>query len=147
VHVGLNLVFLVPGETGGMEIAARELITALVEAALPDVTLTAFVNEEAAAEGGPWSAGGALASVVVPVRATNRVQWVRGEQQLLPGLAAAAGCDVVHSLASTAPLRGRFARVTTIHDLNYLKVRTRTSACAGWECGRWCRRRRGARTG
>jgi glycosyltransferase involved in cell wall biosynthesis len=122
VHVGLNLVFLVPGETGGMEIAARELITALVEAALPDVTLTAFVNEEAAAEGGPWSAGGALASVVVPVRATNRVQWVRGEQQLLPGLAAAAGCDVVHSLASTAPLRGRFARVTTIHDLNYLKV-------------------------
>ncbi|MCW2958072.1 MAG: glycosyl transferase group 1 [Solirubrobacterales bacterium] len=129
MHVGLNLVFLVPGETGGMEIAARELITALVAARLPDVRLTAFVNEEAAEAGvGPWIAelggggGAGLASVVVPVRATNRVQWVRGEQQLLPGLAAAAGCDVVHSLASTAPLRGRFKRVTTIHDLNYLKV-------------------------
>ena len=26
IHVGLNLVFLVPGETGGMETYARELI-------------------------------------------------------------------------------------------------------------------------
>jgi glycosyltransferase involved in cell wall biosynthesis len=47
---------------------------------------------------------------------------VRGEQQLLPGLARRAGCDLVHSLASTAPARGRFVRVTTIHDLNYLMV-------------------------
>ena len=29
MHVGLNLVFLVPGETGGMEVYARELLTAL----------------------------------------------------------------------------------------------------------------------
>jgi glycosyltransferase involved in cell wall biosynthesis len=33
-------------------------------------------------------------------------------------MARRAGVDLVHSLASTAPLRGRFARVTTIHDLN-----------------------------
>ncbi len=118
MHVGLNLVFLVPGETGGMEIAARELIVALAEADLPDVRFTAFVNEEAAAAGLDLP----FASVTVPVRATNRVQWVRGEQLLLPRLAAAASCDVVHSLASTAPLRGQFKRVTTIHDLNYLKV-------------------------
>jgi hypothetical protein len=26
MHVGLNLIFLVPGETGGMEVTARELI-------------------------------------------------------------------------------------------------------------------------
>jgi hypothetical protein len=25
MHVGLNLIFLVPGETGGMEVATREL--------------------------------------------------------------------------------------------------------------------------
>ena len=29
MHVGLNLVFLVPGETGGMEVYARELVPAL----------------------------------------------------------------------------------------------------------------------
>jgi glycosyltransferase involved in cell wall biosynthesis len=56
------------------------------------------------------------------VRASNRGAWVWGEQRHLPALASAAGCDVVHSLASTAPLRGRFARVTTIHDLNYRLV-------------------------
>ena len=30
--------------------------------------------------------------------------------------------DLVHSLANTGPTRGRFARVTTIHDLLYLMV-------------------------
>jgi glycosyltransferase involved in cell wall biosynthesis len=54
------------------------------------------------------------------VNARNRVQWVRGEQQLLPGLARRAGIDVLHSLASTAPARGRFRRVVTVHDLIYL---------------------------
>ena len=45
--VGLNLVFLVPGETGGMEVYARELITAMRE--LPDAPqLTAFLSREAA---------------------------------------------------------------------------------------------------
>lgn len=54
MHVGLNLIFLVPGETGGMEVAARELIPELIKAA-PDVRFTAFVNREAAAaKDGPW---------------------------------------------------------------------------------------------
>lgn len=126
MHVGLNLIFLVPGETGGMEIAARELIRELARRAPSDVRFTAFINREAAAAGGPEALGfggeGRIAPVVVPVRARNRVEWVRGEQQHLPRLAAAAGCDLVHSLASTAPIRGRFRRVTTIHDLNYAKV-------------------------
>jgi glycosyltransferase involved in cell wall biosynthesis len=116
VHVGLNLVFLVPGETGGMEVAARSLIPALRDVA-PGARFTAFVNREGA------EADFGIESVVVPVEATSRVQWVRGEQQLLPGLAHRAGCNLVHSLGSTAPAHGRFARVTTIHDLNYLMVR------------------------
>ncbi len=114
-HVGLNLVFMVPGATGGMEVAARALIPALRDAA-PGIRFTALVNREAAGE----DLG--VESVVVPVNATNRVEWVRGEQQLLPGIARRLGCDLVHSLASTAPARGRFARVTTIHDLNYKLV-------------------------
>jgi glycosyltransferase involved in cell wall biosynthesis len=115
MHIGLNLVFMVPGETGGMEVAARALIPALRDAA-PGTRFTAFVNREAAGD----DLG--VEQVVVPVNATSRVQWVRGEQQLLPRLAERAGCDLVHSLASTAPARGRFRRVTTIHDLNYLTV-------------------------
>jgi glycosyltransferase involved in cell wall biosynthesis len=119
MHVGLNLIFLVPGETGGMEVAARELIPALVEAA-PEVRFTAFVNREAAAaKDGPW--GELLPMVTVPVNARNRVQWVAGEQLLLPRLAAREKVDLVHSLASTAPAWGRFRRVVTVHDLIYAR--------------------------
>jgi glycosyltransferase involved in cell wall biosynthesis len=119
MHVGLNLIFLVPGETGGMEVAARELTAALVEAA-PEVRFTAFVNREtAAAKDGPW--GELLPAVTVPVNARKRPQWVRGEQFLLPRLAACAGVDLMHSLGSTAPARGAFRRVVTVHDLIYAR--------------------------
>jgi glycosyltransferase involved in cell wall biosynthesis len=119
MHVGLNLIFLVPGETGGMEVVARELIPELVAAA-PDTRFTAFVNREAAADGGgPWRE--LPRTVTVPVHASNRFQWVAGEQALLPVLAARAGVEVLHSLASTAPLWGRFRRVVTVHDLIYAR--------------------------
>lgn len=116
MHVGLNLIYLVPGATGGTEVVARELLPALIAAAGDDVRFTAFVNREAAAAGpAPWNE--LMESVTVPVNATNRVEWVRGEQQHLPGLAQRAGVDLVHSLANTGPWRGRFRRVVTIHDL------------------------------
>jgi glycosyltransferase involved in cell wall biosynthesis len=115
MHIGLNLIFLVPGETGGMEVAARETIPALVAAAPAGTRFTAFVNRDAGA--GPWD--DLIEKIEVPVRASNRLQWVRGEQLLLPRLAEAAGVDLVHSLASTSPSRGHFARVVTVHDLIY----------------------------
>jgi glycosyltransferase involved in cell wall biosynthesis len=120
MHVGLNLIFLVPGETGGMEVVARELIPALLAEAPPGTRFTAFINREAARDaGGPWRRQ--LPSVTVPVSARNRVQWVLGEQTLLPRLAARAGVELMHSLASTAPVRGRFRRVVTVHDLIYAR--------------------------
>jgi len=121
VRIGLNLVYLVPGETGGMEVYARELIPALHAAAPVGTTFVAFVNREASSERrGPWHE--LCETVTVPVRARRRTEWVRGEQQLLPGLARRAGVDLVHSLANTGPLLGRFVRITTIHDLHYRLV-------------------------
>lgn len=119
MHVGLNLVFLVPGETGGMEVAARELIPALLSAAPEGLRFTAFVNREAASAPGPW--GELLPAVTVPVHSRNRVQWVLGEQALLAPLARRHGVTLMHSLASTAPLWGPFRRVVTIHDLIYAR--------------------------
>ncbi|MHB1809363.1 MAG: glycosyltransferase family 4 protein [Solirubrobacteraceae bacterium] len=118
MHIGLNLIFLVPGETGGMEVYARELLPALTQAA-PQTRFTAFVSEEAASAGGPW--GELMRAVTVPVRARSRAQWVLGEQLLLPRLAAREGVELLHSLASTAPARGRFRRVVTVHDLIYAR--------------------------
>jgi glycosyltransferase involved in cell wall biosynthesis len=55
----------------------------------------------------------------VRVSARNRAQWVAGEQTLLPRLAVREGVELVHSLASTGPLRGRYHKVVTVHDLVY----------------------------
>jgi glycosyltransferase involved in cell wall biosynthesis len=115
LHVGLNLLFLVPGETGGMETYARELIPALA-AERPGLRLTAFMNEEAFAERASWPE---MQTVKVPVHSRHRAQWVRGEQLLLPRLAAREGVEILHSLGSTSPAWGRFRRVTTIHDVIY----------------------------
>jgi glycosyltransferase involved in cell wall biosynthesis len=116
MHIGLNLVFLVPGAAGGMETYARELIPELVVAA-PGNRFTAFITPEAARTDGPWRE--LTESVIVPVDPVNRVEWVRGEQQLLPPRAQRAGVELMHSFASTGPAWGRFRRVVTIHDLIY----------------------------
>ncbi|HZO37375.1 MAG TPA: glycosyltransferase family 1 protein [Solirubrobacteraceae bacterium] len=112
MKIGLNCVFLVPGETGGMEVYARELVAAL--AGRDDVELVAFVSRAAA---GVFA--GDVREEVLPVDARRRVDWVRGEQLELPRRAARAGVELVHSLASTAPARGPFRRLVTVHDLIY----------------------------
>jgi glycosyltransferase involved in cell wall biosynthesis len=122
MRVALNLVFLVPGETGGMEVYARELLPRL--AAIDGLEPVAIVNRVAAEDrDAPWSAG-VLQSVVAPVDARDRKQWVWGEQRHVPRLARQAGADLVHSLASTGPARwaGGPPRVTTVHDLHYAVV-------------------------
>jgi glycosyltransferase involved in cell wall biosynthesis len=111
MHVGLNCVFLVPGETGGLETYARELARALT-----DIRVTAFVSRAAA--DGSWP----VETITVPGDPRHRVQWVAAEQLLLPRLANETGIDVLHSLASTAPVLGRFRRAVTIHDLAYRTV-------------------------
>jgi glycosyltransferase involved in cell wall biosynthesis len=117
MRLGLNLVFLVPGHTGGMETYARELIRGLHDVA-PQIEMTAFVSREGAAEAGePWLE--LCKPVTVPVNSTSRVGWVRGEQVHLPGLAKREGVELVHSLATTGPGRGAFRRVVTVHDLIY----------------------------
>jgi glycosyltransferase involved in cell wall biosynthesis len=120
--VGLNLIFMVPGRTGGMEVYARELLGAIAALAPEGTRFVSFVNREAADAPGPWRDLGP--TVVVPVRATRRVEWVRGEQQLLPRIAARERVDLLHSLGSTSPGWGRFARVVTVHDLIYRRYPT-----------------------
>jgi glycosyltransferase involved in cell wall biosynthesis len=115
VHVGLNLIFLVPREMSGLETYARELTVALLQER-PSLRVTAFVNREASADP-TW--GELVSTVTVPVHGRRRAAWVRGEQFLLPKLAQRAGVDVVHSLASTAPAWGSYRRVVTIHDVIY----------------------------
>ena len=112
VHVGVNLLFLAPGEMGGLEVYARQLVAALAER--DDLRLTLFVNRLAGPE---WRELAPVAEA--PVDPRRRVQWVAGDQVHAVRLARSSGADLVHSVSSTAPATGSFARVVTVHDLHY----------------------------
>jgi glycosyltransferase involved in cell wall biosynthesis len=117
LRVGLNLLHLVPGETGGMETYARRLIPALVAAGHVDLTL--FVAREAvdSLEAEPWTRRVEL--VRLPVRARSRTLRVLAEQALLPLAVRQSGVRLLHNLFATAPALTRVPQVTTIHDLIY----------------------------
>ncbi|MGN6189371.1 MAG: glycosyltransferase family 4 protein [Conexibacter sp.] len=115
MRVALNLIFLVPGETGGMEVYARELLPRL--AALDGVEPVAIVSRAGA------EAVDALGveTLVASVDARDRKQWAWGEQRHVPRLAREVGAQLIHNLASTGPVKraGGPPRVTTVHDLHY----------------------------
>jgi glycosyltransferase involved in cell wall biosynthesis len=120
MRLGLDLLFLIPDETGGRETYARELIAAMFEID-PGLTATAFVNRESAAVL-VRNLGSAMRVVRLPVSARRPEQWALGELALLPAAGARARIDVLHSLANFAPATGRFRRVVTVHDLQYRAV-------------------------
>ena len=102
MRVGLDLLFLVPGQTGGRETYARELMRGLA-AERPDLELTALVNRETAAAGaGFWSEAARV--VEVGSSGVARGSWALGELWRLPR--AARGLDVLHSPANFGPLHG-----------------------------------------
>jgi glycosyltransferase involved in cell wall biosynthesis len=111
MRVALNMSFLAPGETGGMEVYARELARAL--ASRDDLEIVLLGNK-LLDDGWPD-----VGRVVLPVDPRRRVEWVLGDQVHAPRAAERVHADVLHSLASTCPAGGRVPRVTTIHDLNY----------------------------
>jgi glycosyltransferase involved in cell wall biosynthesis len=110
--VGVNLLFLAPGEMGGLEVYSRELVAAL--ARRDDVRLTLLLNSLAGPE---WRE--LAPSRVARIDPRRRVQWVAGDQLHAVRMGRQAGVDVLHSVASTGPVAGRFARVVTVHDLHY----------------------------
>ncbi len=117
-RVGLNLLYLVPGEVGGTEIVARRLVDVLARRR-PDTEFVAFAGEEAApslaAEGWP----GNVRIRRVPVRARSKPRRVAVELAALPLLARRAGVELLHSLGTTAPPVTPMPSVVTVNDLIY----------------------------
>jgi glycosyltransferase involved in cell wall biosynthesis len=114
-RIGLNLLFLVPGETGGSEIYVRHLIPKLAEVR-PDLDLVAFVNRE-----GAGAELGVSEAVEVGVSGRSRARRVLAEQRRLPLFARRHGIDLLHSLGTSAPRRPGVISVVTIHDVIYLR--------------------------
>jgi glycosyltransferase involved in cell wall biosynthesis len=118
MRVGLNVLHLVPRETGGGELYSRRLIAALLEARA-DLGLVVFAGREAApslAEE-PWASDVEL--VRLPVSSRTHVRRVLAQQTLLPRAASRARIDLLHNLHNTAPPVPGVPQVTTILDVIY----------------------------
>lgn len=114
--IGINLLYLVPGQVGGTEIYARELIGELAYA-LREHELVAFCGREA---GEPLADAGWPENVrlrKLPVNCTNKPQRVAAELTLLPIVAAKSKVRLLHSMGTTGVPFSRGARVVTVHDL------------------------------
>jgi glycosyltransferase involved in cell wall biosynthesis len=120
--IGLDLSFLAPGATGGMETYARALVPRLAQER-PDVRWVAFCGRELAAElrREPWVPD--LEVVELPVSSRTRVRRTAVEQTLLPRLIRRAVLDLVHSFGNTAPLApGGPPLVLTVHDVIWARM-------------------------
>jgi glycosyltransferase involved in cell wall biosynthesis len=130
-HVGLNLLYLVPGAVGGSEIYARRLVAAMAYER-PDVRFTAFSGLEAAlslrAEGWPRN----VRVHELPVHAANKPLRAAAELTLLPGAAARADVDLLHSLGTTSPVLTPCPSVVTVLDLIYEHFPETFPAAARW---------------
>jgi len=117
LKVGLNLLHLVPGETGGSEIYARRLVLALLDAGGLDLVLFASREGAPAMRAEPW--GDAAEIVELRVNASSRGRRVLAEQTMLPWAVRRARIDLLHNLFTTAPVLPGVPQVTTILDLIY----------------------------
>jgi glycosyltransferase involved in cell wall biosynthesis len=115
-RVGVNLLYLVPGEVGGVEAYPRELLAALRRSA-PELELILYCAPEALdwLDEQPWSAG----TTVRPAPGPSRNKPLRAllEQSWLPACARRDSVQLLHSLNATAPIRCPVPSVVTVHDL------------------------------
>jgi glycosyltransferase involved in cell wall biosynthesis len=114
-RIGLNLLYLAPGDTGGTETYARGLVPRLAEA-WPEADWVVFAGSELAGER-PLADG--MPVVRLPVSSRTRVRRSAVEQTLLAGAIVRARLDLLHSLGTTTPLLAPGPQVVTIHDLIY----------------------------
>ena len=117
MRVGVNTLFLIPGEVGGSETYLRRVLAALgaADRGLELVLFTHRENDGALAAAVPDS----VERVCLPFNASNRYDRIVREQVQLPAAVRAAGVDVLWSPGYTSPGRAPCPMVTSILDLQY----------------------------
>jgi glycosyltransferase involved in cell wall biosynthesis len=134
----LNALFLNPSVSGGPETYLRGLAPELARAA-PGSRFTVVTTPSGAhalrADG--WSDWAEIRSL--PCEDGQRLRRTPAEQVALPLLARRLRVDLLHSLASVAPIRAGVPAAITLHDVTFLRTRTFsrvTTAGMGWVISR-----------
>jgi glycosyltransferase involved in cell wall biosynthesis len=115
VKIGVNALYLLPGQVGGTEIYLRSLLAAMRSIEHPH-EIVSFVNEETQAAPLPGEC------VRLLVRAASRPSRILYEQFALPLACARRKIDVLLNPGFTAPLLAPCPAVTVFHDLQHKRL-------------------------
>ena len=119
MKIGVNTLFLVPGDVGGTEIYLRNNLKEMVSLC-PEHIFVIFTNRENhEILMGDLDGRGNVLFRQVPVRAARRPLRIIAEQTLLPLSVYRSGVDLLWSPGYTAPFLVHCPQVVTIHDLQY----------------------------
>lgn len=119
MRIGINTLFLVPGDVGGTEIYLRQNLKEMVTAS-PSIDFVLFTtrdNEDVFRS--DLHSSGNVEYVQLPFKAANRPVRILAEQFLLSKYVRKSSVDVLWSPGYTAPLRCSCPQAVTIHDLQY----------------------------
>lgn len=122
--VGVNLLWLLPGQVGGSEQATMRQLDALAE--LPDAARYRLFGTPELAEAHPEVIG-AFGFTELDVAALSRMKRIAAESTTLERAARSVGVDLMHHPGGTLPLRTRIPAVVTIHDIQPLDLPQYTS--------------------
>ena len=132
MRIGLNLLYLIPGEVGGTETYATELMRSL-DLLSQDDDFLVFVNIESADFQIPASPR--FRKIICGVRASNRVKRYLFEQVVLPFLVQWHHVDVLHSMGYVGPAVLLKKHLITIHDANFVRLSWLMSPLKRWVYG------------
>lgn len=120
MKIGVNALFMIPGEVGGSETYLRRTLAAAAKTH-PQHEFVVFTNNE-----NRNSLARELMTMQnvtlldMHVSATSRARRVFCEQTTLPRVIDANGIDVLWNPGNTAPYFARCPQVTTIYDMQYI---------------------------
>lgn len=121
MKIGVNALFLIPGEVGGTETYLRKILSKLPQLA-PEHEFVVFANEEnrnmLARDLSEYSN---VSIIDTRIKATSRLRRVLHEQFVLPKVVASQNLDVLWNPGNVCPLYKYVCPyVTTIHDMQYV---------------------------
>ena len=121
MKIGINALFMIPGEVGGTETYLRKILAELPKLA-PEHELVIFANEENRNLFARELAEFSNVSIIdTKVKATSRLKRIMHEQFVLPKVVAAQNLDVLWNPGNVCPLLKHVCPyVTTIHDMQYV---------------------------
>lgn len=132
MRIGVNTLFLIPGEVGGSETYLRDVLRHAVPR-FPDITWVLFTNaENEATLRGDLGASPRVVFECLNVRARRRAARIVAEQTRLPARVRRAGVDGLWSPGYTAPLWPGCPQVVSVLDMQYCEFPQDLSRPAWW---------------